>query len=333
MHGNCRVLWFLLTALVVAACSDDTKTATPDGAGPKEGGVASDTAVQPTHLSCAGDCSDFVVNKITLPNASTASMIGWDYNKDGTVDNALGSLLGTLSGMAGSFDIQGTVDKGVTSGDALVLLRLQAKDLVNTGSAAAQGWTAAQKQCCTNRDDVTGCAAEARNKCFGGSTTFAPAPDAPEGGVFGGSISAGAMRMGPSKLRFVLPVSAVKLSLTLEAVHLAGKVAADGKSISEGVLAGAISKSDLDNTVIPTVAQMLNATLNDPKTDATVKETLQNLFDTEDPKGEITTAEVASNQLIKTFLGGDVDVDGDGVKELSLGVGFEAVSCVINDSQ
>jgi hypothetical protein len=33
--------------------------------------------------------------------------------------------------------------------------------------------------------------------------------------------------------------------------------------------------------------------------------------------------------LIRTFLAGDVDVDGDGTRELSVGVGLSAVRCSI----
>ena len=48
-------------------------------------------------------------------------------------------------------------------------------------------------------------------------------------------------------------------------------------------------------------------------------------------KGLYTEEEVKDNDIIKAFLQGDVDVDGDGTPELSLGVGFEAVAATIKE--
>jgi len=73
---------------------------------------------------------------------------------------------------------------------------------------------------------------------------------------------------------------------------------------------------------------MLDGQLKDPATDPQVKGILQTLFDA-NGDGTISPSEVANSSIIKTFLGGDVDVDNDGVKELSLGLGFEVATAVI----
>jgi hypothetical protein len=321
--------------MLVAACSDDDNGGngkTDSKVTNKETGPQPDTGPPPTELVCNSDCKDFVFSKITLPDSTTASKIGWDYDGDGSKNNALGSILGALSGMAGSLNIQESVDDGVNTGGTLVLLRIQADDFKTDDDSKAQAWTGESIECCSNPDDSAACAAEAKTKCFGGSSTFYPAADSPKDALFKGGIAASAMQYGPSKLKFILPFGndAGNLDLNLKAVYLVGKMAADGTSISEGVLAGAISKSELDNTLIPKIAEMLDKTLNDPDQEQQIKDTITTLFDT-DKDGSITKEEVAGNSIIKTFLSGDVDVDGDGENELSLGVGFEAVSCTIDD--
>ena len=45
--------------------------------------------------------------------------------------------------------------------------------------------------------------------------------------------------------------------------------------------------------------------------------------------GAITLDEIKHNALLKVFLAGDVDVDKDGVNELSIGMRFSAVPAVI----
>ena len=73
---------------------------------------------------------------------------------------------------------------------------------------------------------------------------------------------------------------------------------------------------------------MVNTVYIDPTADQKTKDLLKTLFDT-NKDGTITATEVATNGLIKTFLDGDVDVDNDGIKELSLGLGFSTVAAKI----
>jgi hypothetical protein len=271
-----------------------------------------------------------VVNKITLPDSTTATQIGWDYNNDGSKDNVLGSILGALSTMAGDMPIQESVDEGVFKGSTLLLFRLQASDFVNEAAAKAQAWVGEGQTCCTTIDDVATCKTEAEQTCFNGSHTFYPDPASPDDALFNGKITAGEMLFGPAKMRFVLPFSDIDLELDLKAVYITGTMGSDGKSITDGVLAGAISQEELDSKLLPSVATMLDDTLNDPDGNQSTKDTIKTLFDTDD-NGSISLEEVKGNSIISTFLAGDVDVDNDGVMELSLGVGFDAISAVIDD--
>lgn len=319
-------------ALFIASCSDDSNGKT-DGPAKTDGPITQvDSGPPPTELVCNNDCSDLVLDSITLPDTTTASKVGHDYDNDGTIDNALGAILGGLAQMAGgSLNIQEALDKGVNKGSTIVLLRLQADDFASDSSSKAQAWTGAQTSCCADPEDATACATEAKTTCFAGSYTFYPDKDSPTDAIFGGSITGGKAVYGPSKLKFVLPFTgAGDLELNLQAVYLKGTVASDGKSVKDGILAGAITQNDLNTKLIPTVKDMLNTTLNDATVDAQVKSIITSLFDA-DTDGTITEAEVKDSTIVKTFLGGDKDVDGDGVKELTLGVGFTAVSATIDD--
>lgn len=319
----------LVGAALLVACNGDNGNTDTDGKVQQDMSTA-DLAQIPKEIVCSGDCQDFVMNKITLPDASTATQIGWDYNNDGTKDNALGSILGGLS-QFGDLNIQKSVDEGVNEGGTIVLLRVQAKDFVNEAAGKAQAWVGDSTECCKDPDDPVACAAEAKTTCFGGSYTFYPHKDSPKDALFGGNITSGKMHFGPSKLRLSLPFTgAGTLELDLKAVHLTGRMAADGKSITKGILAGAVSKEDLKNKLLPTVKDMLEKTYTDKDTDPKVKTLLGNLFDN-DKDGHITQSEVEVNPIIKTALDGDVDVDGDKVKEMSLGVAFEAVAGIVDD--
>ena len=80
--------------------------------------------------------------------------------------------------------------------------------------------------------------------------------------------------------------------------------------------------------MIPALATLIDGIVKDPNTTVTTRTQLLNLFDANND-GTITTAEVSGNSLIQTFLAGDVDVNNDGNLDLSLGVGFSAISATI----
>jgi hypothetical protein len=275
------------------------------------------------------DCRDLVVSRIIMPT-NAPQQVGLELN--GKTYNALGAILGALSGVAGNIDLQGSVDRGVNSGMTLLLARLQAADFANDPGTKGQLWTGAQVACCSSPTSPT-CAAEAKASCFKGDYSFSPAASSPQNLYAGGSIAAGKLSLFAGTLVLPLPITtAGTLDLMLKGAQIRGTLAAAAPAtttITDGVLAGAIPKSEIDNKIIPGVALMIDATLKDPATPQSTKSQILMLFDA-DKDGTITTQEVAGNALVKTFLAGDVDVDGDGVYELSVGVGFEAVGAVIN---
>jgi hypothetical protein len=308
------------------ACSDDTKPANQDGSVPKkEGGTTADTGpVQPlTCKSDKSDCKDFVMSKLIMP-VTDPQKYGLQF--EGKTYNALGAILGALSSVMG--DLQGSVDGAVNSGTTVVLMRMQAASFSDEPAAKGQAWIGAKTTCCAKPDDKTACATEAAATCFKGDFKFEVDPASPTDAILSGKIASSNATMSAPKLQLSLPITnAGVLKLNLKAVQLRGKLDATG--MTDGVLAGALSKEEVDNSLIPTVTDMLNTTLKDPAFSQATKDQILNLFDANKDK-TLTKDEVAGNALITTFLAGDVDVDKDGAMDLSLGIGFTAAGAAIN---
>jgi hypothetical protein len=268
---------------------------------------------------------DYVVTRFVLPSGS--NLVGVDFNNDGTVDNALGSILGTIGTMAPSMDLQEEMDLSVYSGSLLELFRVFAKDLTNDPGAVLQAWVGTSQTCCTSNKVVATCLSEAQTTCFNGSHSFTPDPASPKNTVLAGSITAGKAALKAKTMVFQLPLSSAgTVSVLLKEAHVQGDITASG--ITNGIVAGAIGQTDLQTKVIPAVATILNDLLQDPAVETGTKNMITALFDT-NTDGKIDAAEVANNAIIKTFLAGDVDVDGDGVSELSVGLGFTATTATI----
>jgi hypothetical protein len=268
---------------------------------------------------------DYVVTRFVVPSGT--SQVGVDFNGDGVVDNALGTILGSIGAMAPSMDLQEQIDLSVYSGSLLELFRVFAKDLTNDPGAVMQAWIGTSQTCCTSTTVVATCQSEAQQTCFNGSHSFTPDPTSPTNTVLAGPITAGKAAFKAKTMVFQLPLStAGTVSLLLKEAHVQGDITASG--ITNGIVAGAIGQTDLQTKVIPAVATILNDLLQDPTVDPQTKNTVTTLFDT-NGDNKIDATEVAGNSIIKMFLSGDVDVDGDGVKELSVGLGFTATTATI----
>jgi len=330
---------WLIAAVMLAGCSTGRSSVPHDAPQPRHDGlsfpdrapvdVGNDTRPPFTTIVCNSDCRDLVVSRLVLPTSATAGSLGVDYDADGKIDNALGTILSALATVSPTSDTQQQLDEAVYSGDALMLIRVQAASFVDAAQAVAQVWRGEDQTCCANPDDLAQCKTEAFADCFSGSHLFKPHATAPSTTVLGGGITGGTFRFGPAPLTLTLKLAGVgTLDLALQSVFLTGKLSAN--AISDGVIAGVLSKSEIDSKLVPTVAGMLNDTLSDPTASQSTRDTIRNLFDA-NLDGKVDLAEVQNNSLIKMVLAGDVDVDHDGSPELSLGLGFEAVTAVIQN--
>lgn len=304
--------------------ADGGRDSSTDGAALNDQGR--DTLPPVSTITCNNDCRDYVVSRLVLPTPASAGSVGIDHDGDGKIDNALATILGTVASLTSSLDPQKDLDEALYRGKALILIRVQAADFTSSAQALAQIWRAAEQTCCTS-SDLALCKAEAMMGCLDGSHAFAPHATTPNTAVLGGPISAGAARFGPATVTLSLTLSGVgALDLALQNVHLLGTPGAAG--IADGVLAGAIPKSEVDGKLLPALAAMLNDLLADPTESPSNKTLVLGLFDV-DKDGKISVSEIKSSYLVTTLLGGDVDFDKDGVKETSLGLSFEAVTAVI----
>lgn len=326
-------LGVVAAALAFGGCSSDSKTTNKDGGTKPDSSTSTDSGVvPPTSLTCNGDCKDFVISRLLLPKDSTESgKYAYDFDNDGTKDNALGGILSALAPFLQGTNLQDVVDEAVNQGTALVLFRYQGGDFKNAPKAALQTWLGKQRDCCQTKNDPVKCATEAQQTCFSGTAKFEPDPTASGQSLFGGRIENELAEFGPASISISLPLSGgtpLKISLIGARVRTTFKNGA----IESGVIAGGITQTDLNNELLPAIAKLLDdQVLDESPENKKTRDTLLGLFDK--PKGNgdkrISLDEVKDNDLIKSFLRGDVDVDGDGTDELSLGVAFNAAGAEV----
>lgn len=314
--NHTRLLLLLLLSLLCAAgCPGVTDYAGPPG--------AADGA--PGELPCGADCHEHVFDSLKLPtSASQNSAYGLSFK--GERYNGLGSML-SLTAAQGGGDLQRAIDDGFYRGNMILLLRLVASSLQQESQAQGQLLVGEPAQCCKSGAGATACEAEARKACFDGEGTFVKSQSSPPSVRFSGSIDQGRLALGPATMTIQIGLSmGSTFSLTLKHGTIEGLISSAG--ITQGVLAGAIPRSEVNGTLVPELAQLLDELIKRKGTDPQTQKLVRGMFD-QNADGSITAAELQGNALLKGLLAGDIDVDGDGEKELSLGLGFSAVPCTI----
>jgi len=317
--------WSLFTLALLVACGDRPLS-------PGDGGVSDSVPgdvflYPPSELTCAGDCSDYVVSSITFPQTPTPE-IGVDENGDGVIDNVGGQILAALIHLYPSSSAWDATDHSIHAGENIHLLRIKAPSLINAApnQAAAQMWLGEPQACCQDPDDGDRCEKEARAGCLGGAHAFKPAST--KGALFGGRIDGGRATFGPTPrmpVRIDLPEQ-VALQCNLTHARILGTL--KGERIERGVIAGVITPDEIAKSLNPALALMLDRLLHDSSVSSIDRHDISILFDV-NQDGGVDVHEVANNNLLNTFLAGDVDVDGDGVRELSMALHFEAVGARI----
>ncbi|MGE5186423.1 MAG: hypothetical protein ACM31C_30415 [Acidobacteriota bacterium] len=297
----------------------------------------------------------YVVNQINVPTNNTQSRAyGLDLNGDGTVDNQLGMVLGTLVSTA-HFDIQGNINTAVADGSIILLADFQTKDFTNTTAAGISAYlgTNPMPAACNGSADTT-C-----QHHLTGSASFDLSANQPTNAALAGKIVNGTFTGGPGHVSLQIALGGTG-GIELDLIGARAKASdisdtaigsttmpntATSSSSGGVILAGAVTQDDLNNKIIPAVASQIapivvrdccgtgntahptcdpNATPNACYcADGSTGKTILGLFDTSPKDCAVTTDEISSNSLIMSLLAPDVTIEGK--MALSLGINVTAV--------
>lgn len=282
-----------------------------------------------TPAVAVGDHHTYVLDHIMVPTTNTqARSYGLDLNADQTIDNQLGMVFATLAGMGQL--VQPNTDSAVDRGSALVLADLQTTDFQSGASAGVKTFVGATPTPapCTDGGDLV-----CRHHLAGGGT-FTVAASSPMNGYLVGDTSAGTLVTTSGGHAVVQIALNANRAVTLHLIGARAKVTgASASGITSGVIAGALTQTEIDTTVIPEMVFSANLAvmrdchmLSSPPgcgCDAdTEGKTQIGLFDT-DHDCSISKPEIQNNSLIRSLFAPDVTVEGQ--TALSLGLGFTAV--------
>jgi len=308
-------------------------------------------AALPFFAACGGDDggtvipegahTQYVAKKAYVPtNNNQAREYGLDLNKDKTVDNQLGMVLGTLASMG--FPIQDGIDKAVAEGSIILLMDFQTKDFTNSSAAGLKvllGQNPMPAACMTGE---TYCNTATPPVCTGcqhhlqgtGSFTIKNDMDA----AVGGKIVNGVFNGGPGDLTLQIALGDTSSAIELDLIGARAKASGiTADKMDSVILAGALTQDDLNNKVIPAIqlqiAPIITRDCNMPTmppgcgcmANSTGK-TILDLFDgdiTGSTKNcSVSVEEIKGNSLIQSLLAPDVTIDGK--QALSLGIKVEA---------
>jgi len=270
----------------------------------------------------------YVIDKELVPTSGQqAQMYALDIDGNGTKENALGTAFGTLATMG--FDVQGGTTLAVDHGVILLLAELDTTDLTTATSASFTTFAGANPDpaACTSAMDNVCRHHLAGNGAFGIDSSF------PRDPALAGGIVAGAFTGGPGHLAIQIAPFGDLIRLDL----LGGKVSVTSftdTTITSGILAGAVPKTDIDTKVLPSVVTTIATIVQrdcplivlPPNCNCTAGSegaTLLSLFDTNPQDCVVSLSELQSSSIVGNLLAPDVTIEGQ--PSLSVGIGFTAV--------
>ena len=322
------LLLILSCALGLAACGggddeDDSDDGTTDGADGADDG-ADDGGIDP-----AGTDHTYVIDSVTVPSTpAQATEVGLNVDGEGSVDNALGGLLALLAGPPANLEIQATVDEQIAEGGIILLANVVATDLATASGVGLYvflGDSPTPAPCADENDTECGLHLQ-------GDGSFEISADSQTDAVVIGETAGGNFSGGPGEVTIELSLSALAepLRITLIGAAIEAAVSADGLT---GKLGGAITLDDVNNELIPGVAELIAGILEEEMCTGTAppccpdgstgNSILEILDDNDDCV--VPPEELAANSFISSTLG-QADVTIDGQEAISLGIGFSAVA-------
>ncbi|HEY5924657.1 MAG TPA: hypothetical protein VIV11_23420 [Kofleriaceae bacterium] len=276
-----------------------------------------------------GEQVKYVLSGLTLPQSNTtARQLGLDLNGDGTIDNQLGTAMGSLTNEGADPSVR--VFVRIAHGDVLSLATLQYAQASDPDDSIAftlfEGSNPVPAPCTAKLD--TTC----RHHLQGdGQFVALPALNQP----LLGERMPGRFIGGPGRLAVSIPLydAVVYVELLGARVRI---YRLDDTSLV-GLIGGGLTASDVHHKLVPAFQSHLEQRIaaecsmrnqppscgcvtNEEKTDAL---TWIHMLDTNPKDCMITNDEISNNSLVGQLIAPDIEIDG--VRLTSLGFGFEAV--------
>lgn len=264
-------------------------------------------------LSARVSAYGYVTSSLVIPQTpEQAKTYGRDIDGDGHVDNAFGQFLAALA--AQNLDFQLDTTTAIQDGKLLMLQSLRTRSWKKTKKATWQVLFAK--------------ASDAPK--FDGTGTFHVDGSAPSSRRLRATIRKHHVKTKAGDIPIELELGGM-VTLRLKSAVISATCSRSG--CSNGRVSGVITKSNLDNQVIPQLAVQFSAIVArdcpgpGPGTcaDNSAGKTLQALFDSNSDL-VISSVELAQSPLMQTLLAPDIDLNHDGKRDaLSIGLGFETV--------
>ncbi|MBA2544254.1 MAG: hypothetical protein H0V17_31710, partial [Deltaproteobacteria bacterium] len=195
-----------------------------------------------------GEFHHYVTNSLRIPLTGELQReygINVDGDSGGRPDNQLGNVFVALTSNS-DLDLQGQVDDAVADGGLVLLHSVRADDLESDPSVSWQVYSGADT---------------AAPPAFDGSDTFAMGQgvsSAIVGRTSGGAYTA--TPKGAGALTIKLKVSASAPPIALDLIGARVEATIDATSCS-GRLGGAVTETQVDTVLIPSVVDMMNAAI------------------------------------------------------------------------
>ncbi len=302
-------------ALSLSACGgdDDGGNGTPDAA--------------PNNTTFTGTYHHYVTNSVKFgASVSEANSFGFDLDgKSPTSDNLIGRTIATF---AGQFDIDTAIAEALTEGEFIILHSVRADALAADPSVSWQVYLGDPKP----------------SPDFTGNGTFTVAADSPTAAKLSGAIAGGSYTAQPGTLTLEISITPDGEPLRVE-LHAARIQATITDTTCSGKIGGAIKHADLDQSIIPFLADQFDARImadegchgapNTNNCDETSK-ILLTVFDI-NPKNQIITAAEVKESAAVSVLSPDVDLlpeqgPSNAAESVSIGLGFTCVKATFTAS-
>ena len=291
----------------------------------------------------AGTDHTYVISELKVPtSANEATQLGLDIDGNGQPDNALGGLLAALAGQA-DLDLNGTVNDQVVSGGIVLLANLKATALTEATGVGLHVYLgdadSASPAPCPSPDSMP----EDCGQHLLGDGMFDVSMD--YGAKVVGNVVAGSFSGGPGNITIELAL-ADTASVPINLIGARATAGVTESGLMAGKIGGALRDEDVQNELIPAVADLIASLLETSMCDGTPEggccpedstgAQILTFFDDNEDCG-VTAEELTANSLISSTIGnpdldlfdegGEFNPRQDGVKDsLSLGIGFTAVA-------